>query len=280
MPERWIKTANCLAQSYVVSYSLLEPSRLLWYDISLTILQKTLKRLTTGRVSSNSEAFSDLSDETHAIIEMARPYTMTSRERMSAVVDAIDYIVRADIPGAVVECGVWRGGMMLAAAKSLLNRADTSRELYLFDTFEGMTSPGERDRRWDGTAADELMVGTTPGPEKNNIWCVADIDDVRANMARVAYPQDRITLVKGRVEDTIPAQAPEKIALLRLDTDWYESTRHELEYLVPRLSPRGVLIIDDYGHWKGVRQAVDEYFCDRPILLARTDYTGRMAVVP
>jgi hypothetical protein len=86
--------------------------------------------------------------------------------------------------------------------------------------------------------------------------------------------------VKGKVEDTIPASTPDRIAILRLDTDWYASTRHELEHLYPLLAPGGVLIIDDYGHWEGCRQAVDEYFASRnlQVLLNRVDYTGRIAV--
>jgi O-methyltransferase len=89
-----------------------------------------------------------------------------------------------------------------------------------------------------------------------------------------------VRLVKGKVEDTVPKNAPEKIALLRLDTDWYESTRRELVHLFPRLVPGGVLIIDDYGHWQGARKAVDEYIAGNQvkILLNRVDYTGRIGV--
>jgi O-methyltransferase len=84
----------------------------------------------------------------------------------------------------------------------------------------------------------------------------------------------------GKVEDTFPKDTPDKIAILRLDTDWYESTRHELIHLYPKLSIGGVLIIDDYGHWEGARKAVDEYINDNTlrILLNRIDYTGRIAV--
>ena len=83
------------------------------------------------------------------------------------------------------------------------------------------------------------------------------------------------------MEDTIPKKAPQMISLLRLDTDWYESTRHELIHLFPRIAPFGVIIIDDYGHWQGVREAVDEYIRENniKILLNRVDYTGRIGVV-
>ena len=110
----------------------------------------------------------------------------------------------------------------------------------------------------------------------------AGFDEVRRNLASTGYPSDRLHFIRGRVEDTIPASAPESIALLRLDTDWYESTRHELTHLYPRLVRGGVLIIDDYGHWQGARQATDEYFSvlGSPVLLHRIDYTGRIAVKP
>jgi O-methyltransferase len=104
--------------------------------------------------------------------------------------------------------------------------------------------------------------------------------EVQAAMRSTGYPEHQIGYVSGRVEETIPESAPSEIALLRLDTDWYGSTRHELEHLYPRLVSGGVLIVDDYGHYAGARQAVDEYFAGRPILLARVDYTGRMAVKP
>jgi len=108
------------------------------------------------------------------------------------------------------------------------------------------------------------------------------LEEVRHNLSNVGYPDDRIKLVKGLVEATLPNKAPSKIALLRLDTDWYESTRHELIHLYPRLAQRGVLIIDDYGHWEGAQKAVDEYIRDNnlPVLLNRIDYTGRIAIKP
>ena len=97
-----------------------------------------------------------------------------------------------------------------------------------------------------------------------------------------AIQRKRIHFIRGRVEDTIPAQAPARIALLRLDTDFYESTKHELIHLFPRLVPNGVLILDDYGHWQGARKAVDEYFEDNPcrILLNRIDFAARIGIKP
>jgi hypothetical protein len=116
---------------------------------------------------------------------------------------------------------------------------------------------------------------------KTGYWCYAGIDEVRRNMASTGYPTERVHLAKGPVETTIPDQAPSgAIALLRLDTDWYESTRHELTHLFPLLGEGGILIVDDYGHWEGARKAVDEYLggLARNFYMHRIDYSGRLLV--
>jgi O-methyltransferase len=167
---------------------------------------------------------------------------------------------------------------MQAAARALLDCGDASRDLYLFDTFEGMPPPGDRDVRHDGRPAAELLAIR---PRDHDVWAVATLEDVRAAFAQVPYPAERVHFVKGLVEDTIPTQAPESISILRLDTDWYASTRHELEHLYERLSPGGVLLIDDYGWWKGAREAVDEFLehSGERLLLLRMA-SGRIAVKP
>jgi hypothetical protein len=215
------------------------------------------------------------------IIRAVRPYTMTSHERLFSLIQAVRYVAAARIPGSLVECGVWRGGSMMAAALTLLECSDAKREVYLFDTFEGMSTPTEHDVAIDGKAAATLLKSPRSS-DPESAWCYATLPDVQAALARTRYPAGQVHFVQGKVEDTLPARAPQSIALLRLDTDWYESTRHELEHLYPRLSPGGVLIIDDYGHWAGCRKAVDEYFGSRgiPLLLNRVDYTGRIAIKP
>ncbi len=204
---------------------------------------------------------------------------MTSVERLFALIQAVRYVAKAGIAGEIVECGVWRGGSMMAAALTLLESADATRQLYLFDTFAGMSAPTDRDIAPNGQSARELLSSQRKD-DPASAWCYATIDDVTANMASTDYDPARVFFVKGKVEDTIPAHAPARIAILRLDTDWYESTRHEMEHLFPRLVSGGVLIVDDYGHWAGCRQAIDEYLQkhDIQILLNRVDYTGRMAV--
>jgi O-methyltransferase len=217
-----------------------------------------------------------------ATFDKVREFTATSTERLSGLVTGVEYIVRNRIPGAFVECGVWRGGSMMAAALTLLRCGDTSRDLFLFDTYEGMSAPTDADVMFDGKSAEEVLKQRPPVEEAGNYWCVAGLEGVKRNLHSTGYPKEKLHFIKGKVEDTVPAQAPPDIALLRLDTDWYESTAHELQHLYPRLAKGGVLIIDDYGHWLGARKAVDEYFGGQPSapLLSRMDYTGRLAIKP
>jgi O-methyltransferase len=214
------------------------------------------------------------------IISRVQPFTMTSKERILATINATEYLVRHDISGALVECGVWRGGNMMAAAFTLLELGAT-RPLHLFDTFTGMTQPETVDKDVGGLAASLEYAKFKKNPRQTQ-WCEASIDEVRINMASTGYSADLVHFVEGAVESTLPTAAPERIALLRLDTDWYASTRHELEHLYPRVSSGGVVAIDDYGHWQGARQAVDEYLASNRIrcLLHRIDYTAREFVKP
>lgn len=225
-----------------------------------------------------------VTEEERAILDASRPYTMASSERLLATMDAVDHVVRSGVDGAFVECGVWRGGSVLAMVRTLMRLEVDDRDVFLYDTFEGMTEPTAHDTsRFDGSALDAWRKASAAGERAWEGWFGSDmfgLEQVKALILGTGYPAGRLHFVAGSVEDTLPGRAPDTIAVLRLDTDWYQSTLHELEHLYPRLQPGGVLLIDDYGHWEGARRAVDEYFDThggRP-LFARTDYTGRMAV--
>lgn len=249
------------------------------------VIQGGLRRLgyEVRRLPRGGDAYPvDFDAATRGIITAVRPYTMTGNEALAALIEATRYLTRHRIGGAFVECGVWRGGSMMAAALTLLELGGPLRNLHLFDTFEGMTRPGDQDTSsLSGPARDEF-VRRERGTNASD-WCRSPIDEVRANLEGTGYPADRLRLIKGPVEDTLPAGYDGgPIALLRLDTDWYQSTRHELLHLYPQLVPGGVLIIDDYGHWEGARRACDEYFAGRPepLFLHRVDYTVRLLIKP
>jgi O-methyltransferase len=208
------------------------------------------------------------------LYKTVRPYTMTTWERLYGAYQAIEYVMKNGIQGSIVECGVWKGGSSMMMALALQHFGDTSREMYLFDTFAGMTPPTEAD----GSRAQTMWAAGEAGPI--NTMCYSSLAEVKANMLSTGYPPDRIHFVQGAVEKTIPGTIPGQIAVLRLDTDWYESTYHELTHLYPRLARHGTLIIDDYGDWEGARRAVDQYFGERSVkpLLSRIDPTGRLAI--
>lgn len=218
---------------------------------------------------------------THPIISTAKPYTLTSYERLHSLCQAAEYVSANGIEGSFVECGVWKGGSALAAALAFKQLGTMTRDFYLYDTYEGMSEPTELDIDYRGLDAEQqLSVQTKDDP--NSLWCAVGLDMVQNTMKLSEYPADNINYIVGKVEDTIPETIPDKISILRLDTDWYESTLHELEHLYPRLAPGGILILDDYGYWQGARKAVDEYLTKNKIqlLLNRIDATGRMAIKP
>ena len=256
--------------------------------IAKRMLRRTVRRLgydivdyrPDGDAARRPRFAEDCTEQDIATIEAVTPYSMTGDNRLLHLIRATQYIAQAGIPGAMVECDVWRGGSMMAVARTLMQQGDAKRELYLYDTYSGMVEPDERDVDHRGMVARDTFQQKQWQQADGSDWCYASIEEVRANLESTGYEPALMHFVKGKVEQTIPGEAPRQIALLRLDTDWYSSTRHELIHLFPRLSPGGVLIIDDYGHWKGQQQAVDEYFAQEGIhmLLHRVDPFARMAV--
>jgi len=213
------------------------------------------------------------------IYDKCKEYSMTSKESMYALYKSVEYVIKQKIPGDFVECGVWRGGSIMLIAYTLLDELNiTNRKIFLYDTFEGMTKPTEDD--WLLSNKNILTYDKWNKEQKKdyNKWCYAPLSEVKNNIALTRYPENNIIFVKGKVEDTIPKTMPTKIAILRLDTDWYESTKHELIHLFPLVSKGGVLILDDYGYWAGQKRAVDEYFCNELILLNRIGCNGRIGV--
>ena len=214
------------------------------------------------------------------IFQFCKEHTMTSVERMYALYNGVNYVLANNIQGDFVECGVWKGGSAMLIAKLLAQYNIKDRKIILYDTFEGMSEPTEFDKDYSGKNAKSLLQESSI-EDQASVWCYSSFDEVKNNMLSTGLDSSQIVMIKGKVEDTIPNEVPtNKIALLRLDTDWYESTAHELLHLYPLLNVPGVLIIDDYGHWEGCRRAVDEYFAKNNIrlLLNRIDETGRFGI--
>jgi|LakMenE01Jun11ns_1017448.scaffolds.fasta_scaffold9741419_1 hypothetical protein len=203
-----------------------------------------------------------------------RDRTMTSPNSISNLISAVDYLDAEKIEGAFVECGVWRGGSTLAFCLATLSMDLSRREVFLYDTFEGFTETSSEDFQiTDGRSASDLF-----NIDKNYI-CSASLRDVKDGIEKSGYPSHLINYVVGDVLQTIPKTLPKSIALLRLDTDYFDSTLHELQHLFPLVSSGGVVIIDDYDHWNGSRKACDEYFKSKNenVLLMRME-SGRMFV--
>jgi len=199
-------------------------------------------------------------------------------ERLFATIMACRYVVEQRIEGDFVECGVWRGGNSVLAA-SVFKSMNAGRAAWLFDTFTGMTAPTKDDVNFRGEIADSKFRASQR--EGYNDWCYAPLDEVTANFEKAGLVSNQVRFVKGDVAQTLADSnnLPKTIAVLRLDTDWYESTKAELEVLYPRLANGGILIVDDYGHWGGARKAVDEYFDrGRRPFFQYIDQTGRIAV--
>ena len=249
------------------------------------LMRRIVRRIRHGRPQQPS-VVDEVDDWERALHAEVAPFTLASPERVHALTESVRYVIRMGVPGAFVECGVWRGGSVLAMIRALQREGVSDRDIYLYDTFKGMTKPTDLDTssfdipaldRWNESEEGEWSQRLWPGWFNEELF---NPDLVKEVLADTGYPVERLHFIQGVVQETIPGVAPDVIALLRLDTDWYESTRHELDHLYPRLERGGVMIIDDYGHWDGCRRAVDEYFAETndPILLNRVDYSCRSVV--
>lgn len=239
-----------------------------------------LRRKRSEQIQFPVELSQEQSDFLKDIIDSG--LTMSWYERLFSTALACKYVVENSIQGDFVECGVWRGGNAILAA-GMFKMLGVERKVVLFDTFEGMTQPTDTDIQ-EKSGKSALAEFNEKQRNGYNDWCFASLDDVKANFMKYGLLDDNVVFVKGDVLDSLSVMQnlPEKVSILRLDTDWYESTKKELETLYPNLSEDGVLIIDDYGAWKGARKATDEYFegmNHRP-LFNYIDHTGRIGIKP
>jgi hypothetical protein len=203
-------------------------------------------------------------------IDLVSPFSMTSIERITALYESLEHIRLNNTPGDLVECGVWRGGNILGMMAYCIHY-NLDKKIWLYDTFEGMTAPDAVDTDLHNNPAELIF---------ERVRCYCPLAEVKQNLSAVNFPEERVTFVVGDVNKTLRLQQniPATIAILRLDTDWYESTFTELTALYPRLANNGILIIDDYGHWRGCKKATDDYFSGRNAQFKQIDYTGVLHV--
>ncbi len=221
----------------------------------------------------------EISDEEKKIVKKIQPYTMCKVANHWAIIQSLKHIKKNNIDGELVECGVYKGGNIILY-KKIIEQIGINKKIFAYDTFEGMIKPGEYDKDLKGVSALETFKKYHSSKVP---WCYSSIDEVKENIGKFNLNAEKdFIFIKGKVEETLKEKKnlPEKISLLRLDTDFYESTKIELEVLFPKLQPGGILIIDDYGHWKGSKKAVDEYFNLKKNFywFHRIDYASRLLI--
>jgi O-methyltransferase len=221
----------------------------------------------------------DLTDQEKKILNyvLKNILIMGTIDNLAATILAVRYVCQNKIKGDFVECGVWRGGHGIAAALTF-DLYKSKNKVICFDTFLGMTKPTDDDSRiYNKVKA--ITKFNSSSRETHNEWCYASFEEVENNFLRAGVSKDNFQLIKGDVAETLPIFKVDAISFLRLDTDWYESTKVELKYLWPLLSVNGLLVVDDYGHWQGSKKAVDEFFQSNPtILFHATDYRTRSGI--
>ena len=224
----------------------------------------------------------EASQDEISILNISAKYSMTSLARRWALINAIKYVKNQKIDGDFVECGVWKGGNLIIF-NNLNRKYNLNKKIFGYDTFSGMSEPTIHDNNFlNINAKKEWEKNKKENNINTSFNCYSSLDEVKNNIKNCSEEKsiEKINLVLGKVEETLIKQEnlPKNISILRLDTDWYESTKIELEILYPKLTKGGVLIIDDYGQWKGSRKAVDEYFFGKDVVLHYIDFSCRMMI--
>jgi len=230
-------------------------------------------------IINNNQKIAELSKKDNDYIDLVSKFSMTPKIRIYNLLQALRHLKIKKIDGDYVECGVWKGGNVLLFKKFLENEDFSQRNIYAFDTFEGMTNPDENDFEINTNISATKLLKNDKKKE-TNVWGVCSLENVKKNISKYVNNLENIHFVKGPVEITLneAKNIPKKISLLRLDTDWYQSTKKELEALYEKVSSGGVIIIDDYGHWGGSKKAVDNFFSDKYVWMHYVDYACRLII--
>ena len=228
-----------------------------------------------------SENFPEASEFEKELLNVCSNYSMTGHDRMYSLIKSIEFIDQNNVDGDFVECGVWKGGNLIIFQK-YVKKLNLNKKIYAYDTFEGMPKPAEIDKNFEGESASiqlDKLDKKNVDRKKNILIADCSLEDVKNNFEKHTFSNNLIC-IKGKVENTLKntENLPNKISILRLDTDWYSSTKKELEVLYPLLEKNGILLVDDYGYWQGARKAVDEFFKDKKVTMFKIDFTGRMII--
>ncbi len=231
-------------------------------------------------IINKNQKIIELSDKDHELLNLIKDYSMTTEIRMYNLLQSLKQIKHKNIPGDYVECGVWRGGNIMLIKKFLENENIDDKKIYAFDTFEGMPEPDNNDFDISKNISASVLLSRNKKDKESHLWGVCSLEEVKKNLIKNLKDMNNIYFIEGKVEETLDLKEniPEKISLLRLDTDWYSSTKKELEVLYEKVSPGGVIIIDDYGHWGGAKKAVDEFFKDKYVWMHYVDYACRLII--
>lgn len=207
------------------------------------------------------------------IIYEATPASCTHLPALLHLADTVEYLVENDIPGDFVECGVYMGGSCMVIA-GVLKHLGSNRRLLMYDTFDGVPMPNSNELTLEGNSLQEWYKNNKIDEEGNSSWCYCSFEDVFDNMDTVGYNGD-IEYIKGDVLETIPNNYSRQIALLRIDVDLDEPTRHVLDHLYKLIPNNGSLILDDYGHFPKVKETVDSFLQEDKNKLEEITYTVR-----
>ena len=231
-------------------------------------------------IINNNQKIIELKNDDAKLISVVSKYSMTPKIRIYNLLQALRHIKQKNIDGDFVECGVWRGGNIILFKKFLENELKNSnKKIFAYDTYEGMNQPSEEDYNLTSKISAKILLKKEKNKD-SNIWGISKIEDVKKNISENVKNLDNINFIKGEVEQTLNSEKnlPLKISILRLDTDWYLSTKKELEVLYDRVSSGGIIIIDDYGHWNGSKKAVDEFFSNKYVWMHYVDYACRLII--
>ena len=229
---------------------------------------------------NNNQKIVELNNNDKKLINLAQTYSMTPQIRIFNLLQSLRYLKNKKIDGDYVECGVWKGGNIILFKKFIEDEDENSKKkIYAFDTYEGMTEPDKNDYDISSNIpADILLKGDKA--KRTNIWGICNLENVKKNIQSCVNSTENIKFIKGPVETTLndTSNLPDKISLLRLDTDWYNSTKKELDVLYDKVMPGGIIIIDDYGHWGGSKKAVDDFFLNKYVWMHYVDYACRLII--